>query len=131
MESSEGVKALHVAPGTADACDPDAVADEVLGVDFVYYLFANRFLGGTDAPRSLDSGDGRNETRAGNPEARRHLATALVLYHTGTAGGTLGSDAEGRRFATELACYSLVVVQRSSSPSSGTMYTLSPGFIMP
>ncbi len=131
VEGGEGVEAFHATTGAADAGDPDTVASEVLGVDLVHRFRADLFLSCAYAARGFDMGDGRPKGGAGDPEARRHLEATLVLYDAGEAGRAAGGHAEGDRLATKLERHDFVVVQRSSSLSSGTMYTFSPGFIMP
>src|SRR4051812_13968021 len=135
MESGEGVQAFYAAHGfpfgAADTGDPGAVAGEVVGVDLIHNFRADFFLRGADATPGFDARNGRTKGGAGDPEARWHLSAALVLYYAGTVGRTPGGHAERRRLATELECHGLTVVQRSSFSSSTTMYTCSPGFIMP
>ncbi len=125
------MEAFDAATGVTDASDTGAIAGEVTGMDLVHHFYANLFLSCADATCGFDAGDGRPKSGAGDPEARRHLEAALILYDAGEAGRAAGGYAEGDRFTPKLERHDLVIVQCSVCLSSGTMYTFSPGFIMP
>ncbi len=121
MESGEGVEAFHAANGlslgitvralhgTADTGDTRAVVGEVRVVDFVYSCLTDLFLGLPNAADGFDAGDSGLEGAAGNPERRRHLAAALILYNTRTASGTPGGHSESEGLPAELARHELAV----------------------
>ena len=114
MKSGESVKAFHAANGlsvgvtvrvfygAADTGDTSAVVGEVRVVDFVYGCLTDPFLSLPDAADGFDAGDSGLEGAAGDPESRRHLAAALILYNTRTASGTPGGHPESKRLPTEL-----------------------------
>ncbi len=94
MEGGEGVEAFYAAAGFADASDPRTVASEVFGVYLVHLLRTDLFLGLSNTAGGFDAGDGRLKGGAGDPETRRHLAAAFVLYHARPACRTPGGNAE-------------------------------------
>ena len=131
VEGGEGMEAFDAAPRLTDAGDPGAVAGEMPRVDLVHRFCANLFLSCADAACTFDPGDSRPKGRAGDPEACRHLKAALILYDAREASRAASGYAEGYRLASKLKCHSLMVIQCSVCLSSGTIYTFSPGFIMP
>jgi hypothetical protein len=111
VEGSKGVEAFDAAAGSiADAGDAGTVERAVLGVDLLYRFLADRFPGFADAAGRLDAGDRGYEARAGDPEARRHLAAPLVLYDAWEPERAAGDHAEGFRGTAELARDSVVVL---------------------
>ncbi|HEV8044139.1 MAG TPA: hypothetical protein VGP38_03095, partial [Rubrobacter sp.] len=121
VESGEGVEAFHAADGRSlgvtiralrgatDTGDTRAVVGEVRVVDFVYSCLTDLFLGLPNAADGFDAGDSGLEGAAGNPERRRHLAAALILYNTRTASRTPGGYKESERLPAELACHELAI----------------------
>ena len=110
MKGAEGVEAFHIPAGYAYASDPGAVAPEVFGMDLVHGSCAYLFLRDAHSPFGFEAGDGRRKSRAGDPEASRHLAAALVLYYAREAGGAPGCHAKRYgRLSTELERDGLVV----------------------
>ena len=125
------MEAFDAATGVTDASDTGAIAGEVTGMDLVHHFYANLFLSCADATCGFDAGDSRPKGGAGNPEACRHLKAALILYNAREASRAASGYAEGDRLASKLERYGLMVIQCSVCLSSGTIYTFSPGFIMP
>src|ERR671915_1557413 len=106
------MEALDAAAGLiAYACDACSVAGAVRPVDLLDYRFAHRSSCLSDAAGRLHARDGDNQARAGNPEARRHLARPLVLDDARQAERAAGRDTERARPTPELPCHSLVVFE--------------------
>src|SRR5215203_7457336 len=104
------MEALDAATGPiADSCDARPVAGEVLAVDLLDDCVADRFSCLPDAAGRFHARDGGDQARAGNPEARRHLARSLVLDNTRQAERATGRDAERARPTPELPCHSVIV----------------------
>src|SRR5215204_6756459 len=99
------MKALDAAAGrVADTCDAGPVDGTVRGVDSLDYRSAHRFSCLPDAAGRLHARDGGDQARAGNPEARRHLAHTLVLDNARQAERTTGCDSERAWPTSELPC---------------------------
>src|SRR5215210_459446 len=97
------MEALDASCGlVADSCDAHPVAGMMRAVDLLHGRFADRLLRLADAASRLDTRDGGDEARAGDPEARRHLARPFVLYYARQAEWTTGRDTERTRPAPEL-----------------------------
>jgi|SRR5215207_739573 len=110
MKGGEGVEAFHIPTGYAYPSDPGAVAPEVFGMNLVHGSCAYLFLRDAHAPFGFDTGDGSRKRRAGDPEAGRHLAAALVLYYARDASRTPGGHAKWYgRLSTQLERDGLVV----------------------
>ena len=101
MESRKGVEALDVS-ALADPADAGPGAGEVVGVNLFDRLFAHLLLCGAHAPGGLDACDRLVEARAGDPEARRHVPAALVLYDARKAERAPASYPERSGGAVEL-----------------------------
>src|SRR5215204_1445783 len=65
----------------------------MLTVGLLDGCFADCFSCLPDSAGRLHARDGGDQARAGNPEARRHLARPLVLDNTREAGGGRGGEA--------------------------------------
>src|SRR5215213_5220191 len=97
------METLDTAAGCgADSCDAWPVAGAVLAVDLLDDCVADRFSCLPDSAGRLHARDGDDQARAGNPEARRHLARPLVLDNTRQAERATGRDAERARPTPEL-----------------------------
>src|SRR5215212_5884902 len=104
------MEALDAAAGlVAHARDAGTVARAMRAVDLLHGRFSERLLRLADAAGRLDTRDGGDEARAGDPEARRHLARPLVLDNTRQAERATGRDAERTRFVPKLPCDGVVI----------------------
>src|SRR5918997_4623016 len=93
----------------ADTRDARSVEGGVLVVDLLDGRFADYISCPPDSAGRLHARDGGDQARAGDPEARRHLALPLVLDNARRSERAAGSDAERTRLAAELPCNSIVV----------------------
>jgi hypothetical protein len=120
VQGREGVEALDTAAGcVADSCDARSIAGAVLVVDLLDYRRAHRFSCLPDAAGRLHARDGGDQARAGNPEARRHLAPPLVLDNARQAERATGGDAERARSTPELPCDGVVVSRGFGHQATG------------
>src|ERR671911_3065283 len=119
------MEALDAATGPiADSCDARPVAGEVLAVDLLDDCFVDRFSCLPDAAGRFHARDGGDQARAGNPEARRHLARPLVLDNTRQAERATGRDAERARPTPELPRDGVVVFEAVSHQLSAFSFSL-------
>jgi hypothetical protein len=101
VEGGERVEALDVA-APANAGGAGCVAGEVFIVDLFDPLFTHLCGGSAHAAGGLDARDSLVQARAGDPESRRHIPGALVLYNARMPERAPGGDAEGCGGAPEL-----------------------------
>src|SRR5215210_3225106 len=107
----------------ADTCDARPVARAMLAVDLLDDCFADRFSCLPDSAGRLHVRDGGDQARAGNPEARRHLARPLVLDNTRQAERATARDAERVRPTPELQRYGAVVFEAVSHQRSAISFS--------